>query len=192
MSTVLSYLRSLGPNESLTLKLLTRKLVVLLALVLANVCSDFVRLTLKGRKYSAAGAELRCSGLSKTDKAGQGKPFQPFYLFSFDQDPLLCPVACLKAYENATVSFRQKERLQLFLATDEPHQPVMSSSIARWLKQAIAASGISNDFTAHSTRGASSTAAAMNGMRSWTEPQLVGPTRTLSIGTITGLQHKNS
>ena len=73
-------------------------------------------------------------------------------------------MACLKAYEKATASFRQKENWQLFLAVISPHQPVTSSSIARWLKQAIIASGISTDFTAHSTRGASSTAAAMNGV----------------------------
>ena len=164
MSRVLSYVRSLGSNEALSLKLLTRKLVVLLALVLASRCSDLVRLTLKGRKYSAGGAELQCNGLSKTAKPGQKKSRQSVYLVSFDQDPSLCPVGCLKAYESATAKFRQKDTSQLFLATVEPHQPVTSSSIARWLKQAIAASGISGDFSAHSTRGASSTAAAMNGL----------------------------
>ena len=75
----------------------------------------------------------------------------------------LCPVACLRAYEKATASFR-KENRQLFLAVISPHNPVTPSTIARWLKQAIIVSGISPDFTAHSTRGASSTAAAMNGV----------------------------
>ena len=75
----------------------------------------------------------------------------------------MCPVACLKVYEKATASFR-KENQQLFLAVIAPHNPVTSSTIARWLKQAITASGISTEFTARSTRGASSTAAAMNGI----------------------------
>ena len=97
VSRDLSYLRSLDANESSPFKLLTRKLVVLLALVLAKSCSDLVRLTLKGRKYSAGGAELRSSGLSKTDRPGREKSLQPVYLLSFDQDPLLCPVDCLKA-----------------------------------------------------------------------------------------------
>ena len=164
VSKVLSYVRSLGSNEALSLKFLTRKLVVLLALVLASHCSDLIRLTLKGRKYSAGGAELKCNCLSKTAKPGQEKCTQSVHLVSFDQDLLLCPVRCLKAYEGATAKFRQKDASQLFLTTVEPHQPVTSSSIARWLKQAIAASGISGDFSAHSTRGASSTAAAMNGL----------------------------
>ena len=99
VSRVLSYIKSLGSNEALSLKLLTRKLVVLLALVLASRSSDLIRLTLKGRKYSAGGAELRCIGLSKTAKPGQEKSMQPVFLVSFDTDLSLCPVSCLKAYE---------------------------------------------------------------------------------------------
>ena len=123
VSRVLSYEGSLG-SEALPLKLLTRKLVVLLAQVLASRCSELVWLTLKGRKYSAGGAELRCNGLSKTDKPGQEKSMQRVYLVSFDQNSSLCPVGCLKAYESATAKFRQKDTLQLFLATVEPPQPV--------------------------------------------------------------------
>ena len=59
MSQVLYYLRSLGPNGDLSLKLQSQKLVVLLALALAHCCSDLSRLTLQGRKYSAEGAVLR-------------------------------------------------------------------------------------------------------------------------------------
>ena len=79
------------------------------------------------------------------------------------EDPLLCPVSCLKQYEKATSAFRGKDG-QLFLGMVSPHRPVTTSTIARWLKQAIVASGISSEFTAHSTRGAASTAAAMNGV----------------------------
>ena len=57
-----------------------------------------------------------------------------------------------------------KDELQLFLAVNSPHNPVTTSTIARWLKQAIVASDIDPQFSAHSTRGASSTAAAMNGV----------------------------
>ena len=73
VSRVLSYVRSLGSNEALSLKLLTTKLVVVLALVLASRCSDLIRLTLKGRKYSAGGAELQCNGLSKTASQARSK-----------------------------------------------------------------------------------------------------------------------
>ena len=163
VSLVLDYIRALGPNENLSLKLLSRKLATLLALVLAHRSSDLSRLSLHGRKYSAEGVVLRLSGLAKQARPGKEKSLQPVFIARYSEDKLLCPIACLKAYEKATVSFR-KENQQLFLAVISPHNPVTSSTIARWLKQAITASGISAEFTAHSMRGASSTAAAMNGV----------------------------
>ena len=164
VSQVLSYIKYLGPNEHLSLKLLSRKLVVLLALVLAQRCSDLCRLSLQGRKYSAEGAVLRCTGLAKQARPGKEGSLQPAVVSYFTEDPSLCPVLCLKGYEKVTAPFREKENLQLFPATVSPHHPVTSSTIARWLKQAITASGIEPGFCAHSTRGASSTAAVMNGI----------------------------
>ena len=163
VSLVLDYIKALGPNEKLSLKILSRKLATLLALVLAHRSSDLSRLTLQGRKYSANGVSLRLSGLAKQARPGKEKSLQPVFISRYSEDKLLCPVACLKAYEKASASFR-KENQQLFLAVISPHNPVTSSTIARWLKQAISASGISTEFTAHSVRGASSTAAAMNGL----------------------------
>ena len=164
VSQVLSYIKSLGPNEELSLKLISRKLVVLLALVLAHRCSDLGRLTLQGRKYSTEGAVLRCTGLAKQARPGKEESLRPAVISHFLEDALLCQVLCLKAYERATASFRKKDSMQLFLAINSPHQPVTTSTVARWLKQAIVVSGIEPEFTAHSTRGASSTAAAMNGI----------------------------
>ena len=119
---------------------------------------------MQGRKYSAEGAVLRFAGLAKQARPGKESSLQPAVISPFPEDPLLCPVLCLKAYEKATGAFRGKEKLQLFLAVNSPHNPVTTSTIARWLKQAIVAGGIDPQFSAHSTRGASSTAAAMNGV----------------------------
>ena len=163
VSRVLALLKSWGKNETLSLKLLTRKLAVLLALVLAHCCSDLVRLSLQGRKFSAREAELQCSELAKTAKASHMKSLQSVLIAGFDQDLALCPVKCLKAYEVTTAPFRMDNQ-QLFLAVVAPYKQVTSSTIARWLKETIQASGAGAEFSAHSTRGASSTAAAMSGL----------------------------
>ena len=163
VSRILTLLKSWVKNETLSVKLLTRKLVVLLALVLAHRCSDLVRLLLQGKKFSAKDVELQCTGLAKTAKPSHMKSLQSVVIAGFDQDLTLCPVKCLKAYEQATAPFR-KDNQQLFLAVVAPHKPVTSSTIARWLKETIQASGVGAEFSAHSTRGASSTAAAMSGL----------------------------
>ena len=59
---MLDFLRSLGPNDVLTLEQLPRKLAVLLALVMAHRASDLVRLSPTGRTYIPEGVVLTCPG----------------------------------------------------------------------------------------------------------------------------------
>ena len=69
VAKILTYLRSLGRNKDLSLMHLTKKLVVLLALVLAHRSSDLVRLSIAGRRRTPGGIILSCTGLAKQAKA---------------------------------------------------------------------------------------------------------------------------
>ena len=55
-------------------------------------------------------------------------------------------------------------RTQLLLSVVKPFQPVSKSTVAHWMKILIQESGVGKHFTAHSIRGAASTAAALKGM----------------------------
>ena len=159
-----AYLRSLGGNETLSLKLLTQKLAMLLALVLGHRSSDLVRLTLCGRSYIPEGVTLLCKGIVKQTRPGNEKSLQPVVIASFEEEPL-CPVACLRVYEEATAKFKKDEAaMQLFLAVVPPHWPISSSTIARWVKNSLERAGLESTFSAHSTRSAVSTAAALSGL----------------------------
>ena len=46
----------------------------------------------------------------------------------------------------------------------KPYRPVHKSTIARWIKTLIHEAGIDGQFSAHSIRGAATTAAVMQGM----------------------------
>ena len=91
------------------MRLLTKKLATLLALVLAHRCSDIGRLSLKGRKYSLEGAVLKCTGLAKQARPGRQGSLRPVVVSPYPEDPLLCPVSCLRQYEKATSAIRGKE-----------------------------------------------------------------------------------
>ena len=157
------YLRSLGENSDLGLKLLTHKLAMLLALVSAHRSSDLVRLTLQGKRQTPSGIFLKPSGLAKQSRPGQEKGISPVFIPAFLEDSRLCQVRCLEAYERATGTLRSHQ--QLFLGVVAPHKPVCSSTIARWLKEVLKASGIDTAvFSAHSTRGASASSAALAGV----------------------------
>ena len=76
----------------------------------------------------------------------------------------MCPVSTLKEYENRTKSLRGGET-KLLVAIIKPHKAVSSSTVARWLKSLLEASGVDvSIFSAHSVRGASSSAAASVGI----------------------------
>ena len=92
----LRYIKQLGPSKDLSLKLLSRKLATLLALVLAHRSSDLCRLTLHGRKYSAEGVVLRSTGLAKQARPGKEKSLQAVFVAHYSEDKILCPVASLK------------------------------------------------------------------------------------------------
>lgn len=93
----------------------------------------------------------------------QGKPLTEFFA-SFPDNKQLCPVETLRQYQNVTASLRKKST-KLFVAVVKPHIPVAPCTIARWLKEVLKLSGFDTAmFTAHSTRGASSLAAADSGI----------------------------
>ena len=90
----------------------------------------------------------------------QGSQIANFFFPSFPGNPTLCPVMALKVYEDKTRPIRGDET-KLLISFIKPHKAVTSSSVARWLKSVLSAAGIDTAiFSAHSSRGASSSAAA--------------------------------
>ena len=69
----------------------------------------------------------------------------------------------MKHYEKVAKTLRQKTENTpnlLFISYVKPHKPVTSAAIARSVKTVLSLAGIGGVFTAHSTRGASASAAA--------------------------------
>ena len=94
----------------------------------------------------------------------QGKPLTKYFFASFTDNKELRPVETLRQYQKVTASLRE-ESTHLFVAIFKPHKPVAPCTIARWLKEVLKLSGFdTNIFTAHSTRSASSSAAADSGV----------------------------
>ena len=152
----------MGNNDSLSLKQLSWKTAMLMALTRPSRSADLSQLNLGGKQYKPEGVMFIPGSLAKQSR--QGKPITEFFFPSFPHDLALCPVATLKAYEERTAPNRGSET-KLFLALIKPYKAVTSSTIARWLKSLLEAAGIDTSiFNAHSVRGASSSAAANLGI----------------------------
>ena len=162
VQVVLDYLQSLGLNESLSLKHMTCKTVMLLALTCPSRSVDLSNLDLKMRSFRSEGVEFSPTGLAKQTR--QGRTIASFFFPSCPDKPELCPVQALRAYEFQTEMLRGEES-KLFVAVIKPHRAVTSSTIARWLKSILGAAGVDTSiFNAHSVRGASSSRAANMGI----------------------------
>ena len=87
---------------------------------------------------------------------------------TFSDDKKLCVVNCINDYLTHTQNWRQindkLDRSWLLLSMVKPHHPITPSSVARWLKETISKAGISDIFTAHSTRSASTSKAKRIGL----------------------------
>ena len=118
--------------------------------------------TLTGMKCTPNGVTLPVRGLAKQTQPRRERSLLPVVVTSFLPDPSLCLVRCLEDYEKVTADVKSSS--QLFISVIHPHNAVTSSTIARWIKEVLAESGIREIFKPHSTRGASSSAAAMAGV----------------------------
>ncbi len=77
-------------------------------------------------------------------------------------------VECLKEYEQHTLPFRPTEPSKpdkLLLSYINPHKPISSESLSRWIKDMLSRACIdTNTFKAHSVRGAIASSALNKGI----------------------------
>ena len=163
VTKVTTYLKDLGENRDLTLKQLTTKLVMLMALVQASRSSELAALDIRFRVFRPEGVSFTLPTLTK--KRTPGAPPRELFFGGFPPDSRLCIISCLRAYESITEPLRKENVSRLFLSYVKPHKPVTSQRIAHWIKSTLEAAGINTEiFSAHSTRGAATTAALKHGL----------------------------
>ena len=150
--TVLDLLKSWGTNSGLSLKKLSLKVTMLMALCSAARASELGALVISHLLDKGNEMVFSIPGLTKTRRAGQAA--STFVFSELPEDPLLDVVECIRAYVYRTVALRRHHN-QLLISFQKPHGPLATCSVARWLKEVLSLAGIDTDtFKAHSTRGA--------------------------------------
>ena len=91
------HITSWGETESLSLKQLSWKTAMLLALTRPSRSADHSPINLVGGRYKPDGVVVFPTSLAKLLR--QGKPLSEFFFPSFPHDPGICPVMTLKAYK---------------------------------------------------------------------------------------------
>ena len=140
---VTTYISNMGDNNALSLKLLSFKLVTLLALTRPSRSNDLSNLDLRFMRLLPEGVQFQPSCLSKQSRPGNSP--KPFLFPSFPADKRLCPKQTLLQYISRTESFRtidSGQKNNLFISYIKPHNPITSSSIARWITSMLKLAGI--------------------------------------------------
>lgn len=161
-AVLLSYIDGLGNNSDLSLNVLTKKLVCLLALTKASRSSDICALDLSGYRKVNNGVLFSHVHLRKTSRPGHlPEAFYP----SFSENERLCVVHTLDDYVKITEPLRSTSTTKLIISTRKPYKEASSSTVSRWILDFMKCSGIDTDkFKSHSVRGASTSKAYKNGV----------------------------
>lgn len=155
---VISKLSVIYPYEGVSLKDITKKLILLLALATGHRAQ-----TLSLLRTSQISLEekliIRVPDRIKTSAPGRS---QPLFLFSrFTNHENLCIVRLMEHYLELTRELRPSTCDFLFISFSKPYKAVSSQTIGRWIRLALADCGINTSiFSAHSTRHASTSQAA--------------------------------
>ena len=80
------------------------------------------------------------------------------------EKPELCLASTIEHYIKVTSDIRNTSK-NLILCTKKPHKPATAQTISRWIRSfLIRTCGIGEEYTAHSTRHASTSAALKKGI----------------------------
>jgi hypothetical protein len=174
LNMVLEYLKGppFEPLGSATLKNLTLKTVMLVALASGRRCSELHAISASASAFSRTGANLffRPDFVAKNESASFQHPsiFLPTIdsTSSIREDIFWCPVRAVRYYLDRTSGLRGKAD-QMFLTHASPNGPASKSTIARWIVSVILdAQAIESQFRpkAHSVRSIASSWAFHKGV----------------------------
>lgn len=157
VSVVLDKLRLVN-NVSCTLKDLSYKCVMLLALSTGQRVQSLGELFLSKLVSDSSKIVFCIDSVLKTSKPGV---HHSVTVCKFIEDDRICPFTCLNAYLDRTKTIRGKNE-KVFISFQKPHHPVSAQSLSRWIVHTLRDCNINSCFTAHSTRSASSSKAALS------------------------------
>jgi hypothetical protein len=153
---VLNFLRTLFPLDTLSLRSLTFKLVMLIGLITGQRCQSIHLMDLNFMINYQNGVKFLISEPVKQTAPGKEQPI--LVLPKYEPEEKLCVVSTLRHYISKTESLRQDSRL--FISFTKPHAAVSKATVARWIKTVMTLAGVDTSvFKAHSVRAASTSKA---------------------------------
>jgi hypothetical protein len=158
---VLNLLRTSSPVKFISLKDLTLKLTMLLALTNATLIQSVHLICLNNVHIFKSEFVFKNDDLVKQRRPGYKEPVISYKAYTPDRR--LCIYTVLKEYLFRTKKMRDSSISRLLLSYVKPHKNVTKDTISRWIKVILNRPGINTKiFGSHSVRSASTSYAKSN------------------------------
>lgn len=158
--SVLDFFRNQPASELLDLPTLSKKLITLLALLTGHRMQTFATISLANIRVSSEATRIFIPTRIKTTRTGCPQPVLVLPVYT---DQKVCAAHTLNCYIQKTASLRGRNQL-LFIALSQPHKPVGTQTLSRWVKDMLKACGVDTSFSSHSSRHAATSAAKRGGV----------------------------
>ena len=164
--TVVEFLTDHKSSTLSTLQL-AKKATTLLALVNTDRCSDLAALDRDHAHWTPDGVEFTVTCLTKKRSARHPGPPRKVFYASFPENNEVCPVSVLQLYIQKTAEqvTNLGQLKPLFITSRKLIHRDKPGTIGHWIKDTLRLAGIDTEvFSAHSTRGASTSWVAARGV----------------------------
>ena len=159
---MLQYLLSLKDMNELSLKDITLKLVILVALTTAQRGQSLHLMDIANMVQEKDMLTFMLASPVKQTKPGRPLSELTVQLKAYPHDQKLCVVHTCMIYLEKTKKLRGKET-QLSITYQKPHKKASRDTIRRWIQQIMASAGIDTTlFKPHSVRSAATSKAKLN------------------------------
>lgn len=128
VQTVLQFLKTFSPNKSLSLKELSLKVSMLLALVTIQRKQTLLQLSIADECLKTTQSEFVFILSGHVKQSRPNYPVPPVIIPRYTLDTDICPYDCLKEYITRTSSLRQDNKL--FISFIKPHKAIGSHSLS--------------------------------------------------------------
>lgn len=161
VSIVLQHIKSMNETETLGLKELTLKFVMLVALTTAQRGQSLHLMDTSGMIKEEGSYTFLLGNNIKQSKPGNQSGLK-IKLRAYPQDPKICVVHTCSVYLDRTHAARGNET-KLFVTHQKPHGRASKDTIRRWIQQIMKDAGIDiSIYKPHSARAASTSKAKAN------------------------------
>lgn len=159
VNLVLQYIGSMGNSQELSLKDLTLKLVMLVALTTAQRGQSLHLLDTQNMVQEETAYTFMLNSNLKQSKPGRSTSELVIKLNAYPHDRNLCVVNACSVYLERTKLLRGSES-RLFITHQKPHKTASRDTIRRWIQQMMIKAGIDiNVYKPHSVRSAAASKA---------------------------------